>query len=123
MHVISKNTYFFTTIFSIIYFLYLLKKTSENKFDFYDLIMLSMVGVIPSFFIFFQHTSILFADLLGVAFPFVVMFGLLFIALFLIIIRVMSVIHQLKLDNILLIQEVGLINSELKRCIRVSDND
>ena len=62
--------------------LVLLRKTMQGKFDLYDFLMLSMVAIIPAGFTLFPTLAYLVSHLTGVVFPFVVMFGALFLVVF-----------------------------------------
>ena len=75
--------------------------------------MLSMVAVVPTIFVFWPNIAYWLADFVGVAFPFVIMFGALFLIVFLFVHRLTAKLHKLESDNRLLIQEVGILRMEL----------
>ena len=70
--------------------------------------MLSTVAIFPLAAVVFPEIAIELAELAGVGFPFVVMFGVLFAILFIFIHRLTVKIHSLESDNRLLIQELSL---------------
>jgi len=113
MHTINTNTYFLIALFALAYLIFIARKTSRQQLDLYDFVMLSMVAVVPATFTFWPKIAYWLADLAGVAFPFVIMFGALFLILFLFIYRLTVNMHKLEKDNLLLLQEVSLLRMEL----------
>lgn len=101
-------------LFAIWYLSVLLRRTADHKIDLYDLVMLSAVAVVPAFFALFPATTQAIADLLGVAFPFVLLFGLLLAVLFIFIHRLTVKLHRLEHDNLLLIQELSLLRHNIE---------
>jgi hypothetical protein len=114
MHIISINTYIAVAFFVLAYMIFIVIKTARQQLDLYDLVMLSMVALVPAVFTFCPGLAYWVADLAGVAFPFVIMFGVLFLILFLLVHRLTIKIHKLEMDNHLLIQEIGLLRNELE---------
>ena len=112
MHTISTNTYVVIALFASVYFVFLGRKTARRQLDLYDFVMLSMVAVVPATFVIWPKIAYWLADLAGVAFPFVIMFGALFLILFLFAYRLTVHIHKLEKDNLLLLQEVSLLRME-----------
>jgi hypothetical protein len=101
--------------FALIYMLVLLRKTLQGKFDLYDFLMLSMVAILPAGFALFPNLAYLISHLTGVVFPFVVMFGVLFLVVFVFMHNMTERLHKLERQNWVLIQEQGLLAMELKR--------
>lgn len=99
-------------VFALGYLFFLARATARNKLDIYDLIMLSMVAIVPSTFVLLPKLAEYIAQALGVLFPFVVMFGALFAILFIFVHRLTSKIHCLERENRLLIQEVSLLKAD-----------
>lgn len=118
MHVTNTNTYIFIAIFAVGYMAFIAAKTARRQLDLYDLVMLSTVAIIPGLFVAFPRLSEWLAGVVGVEFPFVVMFGMLFAILFIFIHRLTVKIHRLELDSRLLVQELSL----LKHAIAHSDD-
>ena len=114
MHTINIQTYVVVGFVAVVYMIFIAIKTARQQLDLYDLVMLSMVALVPAVFTFWPSFAYWVADLAGVAFPFVVMFGMLFIILFLFVHRLTIKIHKLEMDNHLLIQEIGLLRHELE---------
>jgi len=113
MHPISINTYLFIAFFVVAYLVFVIRKTARQQLDLYDFVMLSMVAVIPAVFTFLPNFADWVASLFGVAFPFIVMFGALFLILFLFVHRLTIKVHTLERDNRLLIQEVSLLQQDI----------
>ncbi len=106
---IAINTVILIAIFAIGYMFFIIRKTARRQLDIYDLVMLSMVAIVPITFVAFPRFAFWLAGLAGVEFPFVVMFGLLFAILFIFIHRLTVKIHRLELDSRLLVQELSLL--------------
>lgn len=109
----SLQTVVIVSIFALCYLYFTARETARQQLDIYDLIMLSAVAIIPSVFVLFPMFAEWIARASGVAFPFVVMFGLLFAILFTFIHRLTAKIHRLEHNNRLLIQEVSIMKSEI----------
>ncbi|MBU3948472.1 MAG: DUF2304 domain-containing protein [Proteobacteria bacterium] len=114
MYIVNTKTYVLVASVALVYMIFIAIKTARQQLDFYDLIMLSMVAFVPAIFTFWPSFAYWIADLAGVAFPFVIMFGALFIILFLFVHRLTIKIHKLEMDNRLLIQETGLLRHEIE---------
>ncbi|MBT8582105.1 DUF2304 family protein [Polynucleobacter paneuropaeus] len=112
MHLIL-STAILVSIFAVFYLYFTIRETARRRLDLYDLIMLSTVAIIPCIFVLFPAFAERIAIISGVAFPFVVMFGLLLVILFLLIHRLTAKIHKLECSNRLLVQEISIIKSEI----------
>ena len=112
MNTVAIKTVIFITIFANGYLFFIIRKTARRQLDIYDLVMLSTVAIIPIVFVAFPRFSYLLADVAGVGFPFVVMFGMLFAILFTFIHRLTVKIHCLELDSRMLIQELSLLRQK-----------
>lgn len=110
----SVETVVVISVFALIYMLVLLKKTLQGKFDLYDFLMLSMVAIIPADFALFPSLAYLVSHLTGVVFPFVVMFGALFLVVFAFMHHMTARLHRLERQNCALIQEQSLLALELQ---------
>lgn len=110
----SVETVLVISVFALIYMLVLLKKTLQGKFDLYDFLMLSMVAIIPAGFALFPSLAYLVSHLTGVVFPFVVMFGALFLVVFAFMHNMTARLHRLERQNCALIQEQSLLVLELQ---------
>ena len=112
MHTINTNTLIAVGLFALAYLAFIARKTARQQLDLYDFVMLSSVAVVPAVFVFWPGVAYWLAEIAGVAFPFVIMFGALFLILFLLIYRMTVKMHRLERDNLLLIQEVSLLRLE-----------
>ena len=113
MHNVNLATVVIITIFSFCYLFITAWQTAKQKLDIYDLFMLSMVAVIPLAFVLFPELTFSLTRMMGVTFPFVLMFGILLVTLFANIHRFSTKIHLLEKDNRLLIQEVSLLKARI----------
>jgi hypothetical protein len=109
MYTIAIKTVMLIAIFAIGYMFFIVRKTARRQLDIYDLVMLSMVAIIPFVFVLFPQFAYWLSNIAGVEFPFVVMFGMLFAILFIFIHRLTVKIHRLELDSRMLIQELSLL--------------
>jgi hypothetical protein len=100
--------------FAVVYMLILLRKTFQGRFDLYDFLMLSMVAIIPAGFALFPRLTYWLTQLSGVGFPFVVMFGALFLIVFIFMHNMTARLRKLERQNGMLIQEQGLLSLKLK---------
>jgi len=114
MHLIKTNTYLLIAIFTVLYMAFIVRKTARRQLDLYDLFMLSAVAIIPGAFVAFPGLAFWLAGLVGVEFPFVLMFGMLFVVLFVFIHRLTVKIHRLESDNRMLVQELGLLRYAIR---------
>jgi hypothetical protein len=111
----SAVTVAIISAFAFIYMLVLLRKTLQGKFDLYDFLVLSMVAILPAGFALFPRLAYLISHLTGVVFPFVVMFGALFLVVFVFMHNITERLHKLERQNWALIQEQSVLALELKR--------
>ncbi|OOZ36748.1 DUF2304 domain-containing protein [Solemya velesiana gill symbiont] len=113
MPIITTKTIIIIAIFAILYMLFIARKTARRQLDLYDLVMLSAVAIVPIIFATFPQLAYWLAGIVGVGFPFVVMFGILFAILFIFVHRLTVKIHQLESDNRLLLQELSLLSQAI----------
>ncbi len=113
----NPQTVLVLVIFAIIYTYRVTFKTAKRKIDLYDFIMLSSVAVLPIVFVSYPKLAEGIAKIVGVTFPFLILFGVLFVILFLFIHRMTSQIHKLESENRLLIQEVSTLKLGLSEAI------
>lgn len=111
----SLQTIILISAFTLLYLLALARQTIRGRLDFYDLAMLSMVALLPGLFVFLPRLADLVGNFAGVAFPFVVMFGALFLVVFLVLHRMTIEMHRSQKSNRLLVQEISLLREELER--------
>jgi hypothetical protein len=107
----NPHTIFVVSVFSFLYLLYSIHETSRLRRDIYDLVMLSAVAVVPLFFVLWPQSALELTRLAGIEFPFVLMFGVLFVFLFVFIHRMTTKLHALDRDVRVLVQEVSLLRS------------
>lgn len=120
MYTINTNTLIAIGLFALTYLAFIARKTARQQLDLYDFVMLSMVAVVPAVFVYWPSLADWLAATVGVTFPFVIMFGALFLILFLFVHRMTEKMHRLERDNRLLIQELSLL--QIKRHSRATDN-
>lgn len=106
---INMQTKVAILLFAVLYMFHVFRKTGKRQIDLYDLFMLSAVALVPAFFVLFPSATQALTDLIGVAFPFVLLFGILLAVLFVFIHRLTTKVHRLEHDNYLLVQELSLL--------------
>jgi hypothetical protein len=94
--------------FSLIFFIFLLRQAKTSSISVYDFILFSLIFLIPLFFIFFEDTSKLISGYLGIEFPFVLLFSVLILALFIIAIRLTIKLFKLRETVVKLIQKEAI---------------
>ena len=103
------KTVFIILLFACWYLYRIAQMAGRQQLDLYDLIILSTVAIIPSAFVLFPHTAYFLTHLIGVAYPFVILFGALLAILFIFIHRLTRKLHQLESSNRILLQEISLL--------------
>lgn len=115
MHSVTLHTLIIVVVFAFGYVFFMVCKTARQQLDIYDLAMLSTVAIVPSIFVVFPGIAFWIAEIAGVAFPFVVMFGILFAVLFVFVHRLTVKLHRLEADNRLIIQEISLLKQSVEQ--------
>ncbi len=117
----SLQTIIFLSLFLIGYLFVLLKNAHKYKIDLYDLLLLLTVAVIPSIFAFFPKFSQQLAQLFGVLFPFVVLFGALFFIVFVYLYRLVIKINSQNQNIIMLTQELSLLRQKMQQDVNCEE--
>lgn len=107
------QTVVFLSCFLVIYVAIMLKKTIRDTIDIYDLILLSSVAVVPCLFVFFPGLANRLARLVGILFPFLLLFGALFFIVFVYFHRLVVKINHQENRMISLIQELSILRQKL----------
>jgi hypothetical protein len=110
----TVHTVVFVSLFLVIYLFVIIRTAAKNSIDLYDLLLLSAVAIVPSFFVYFPGMAVRLARLVGVEFPFVLLFGFLFFVVFVYLYRV---VIRLTHDNqrlSVLVQELSLLREEFE---------
>jgi hypothetical protein len=110
----TLQTTLFLLVFLVTYLVLLLKNANRNTIDLYDMLLLSSIAIVPVLFAFFPKLTIYITKLVGVGFPFLLLFGSLFFIVFVYLYRLVIKINQHHKKNILLIQELSLLKSEIQ---------
>ena len=105
---VSFKTIIFLTFFFVLYLYYLLHHTVKSIIDLYDLLLLLLVIIIPAAFTYFPKFTHKISQSLGITFPFVLLFGLLFAVVFIYFNRLVKIIRLQKDQITKLTQETGL---------------
>ncbi len=112
-HLATTQSLIVTGIFLFFYIGFLLRKAINGRLDLYDLIFLSAVAVLPAAFLFFPGLALAVSQLLGVAFPFVALFSILFALIFIFMHRLTVQNDLLQQRTRVLVQEIGLLQQKL----------
>lgn len=102
-------------VFFLAYMLYLTRSAGRHRIDIYDYLALSCVAMLPLCFGLFPETTKRFSHLLGVEFPFVVLFGLLFFAVFAYLHHLLNRLNAQVVLNAKLVQELSLLRQAVEK--------
>ncbi len=117
-HFLSPNTVVALIVFLVVYETYLLKKVSHSKLDLFDFFILSSVAILPVLFSMFPGVMILLSRQLGIEFPFLILFGSIFLVVFIFMYAVVRRLYMLERKLITLAQEKAIIIEELNRKLK-----
>lgn len=117
MHLYEPNfaTALFLYSFFAVYIALLAIRVIKNKVDLYDFFMLGMLGLIPLLFVVFPRLTSEIAYLVGVEYPFLILFGALNLVTFLMLYRLIRRYTKLNADMTRIVQEVGTAKLELSQ--------
>jgi hypothetical protein len=111
----------FLAAFAGAYFLYVARKLRRRAVDLYDFPLLLALGIVPLLFAAWPPVQDFVRRFFGVALPLTVMFGLMFVAVFLILHRLISRVNALESKLTRAVQEIGLLDQQLRAAKRASD--
>jgi len=111
----SFETKLFIALFFFLYLWFLIRRTQQSRVDISDFILMSTVAIIPTLFAFLPTLSLEFSHLLGVKFPFVILFGALIFFSFLITHRTLEKLSQQTQKVRQLTQKMALLEEELSK--------
>lgn len=103
------------TISSIFYIIYIFKRASTYQLDLNDVLSLTAIATFIILFISFPSIGLIISELVGIKYPHVVMFGGLFLVIFAFMHKVAKRLYKLEKSNKILIQELALLEIELKK--------
>jgi hypothetical protein len=109
----SAHLFAIILIFGVAYTYHVVQKLRCREVDLYDFVLLLSVAAIPLVFVGWPRFTAFVGEVFGVALPLTVMFGLLFVSVFVILHRSLSRIHRLETQVIALTQEVALIDDRV----------
>ncbi|MFP5268861.1 DUF2304 domain-containing protein [Coleofasciculus sp.] len=101
-------------IFIVIYLFVLLKKTIKNTIDLSDFFLLSSLAIFPGIFVFTPKLVVYLARIVGVEFPFIILFSGLFVCVFIYLYRLIIKVNKQEKLNLLLIQEISLLKQQIE---------
>jgi hypothetical protein len=107
------ETYIFIGAFFTFYIMLLAKRVVYKKVDLYDFFMLGSLGGVPFAFVLFPDLVSRAAKLIGVEFPFLILFGGLSAVSFFMTYRLIRRVNKLKRDVTILIQRVGIMGTDI----------
>lgn len=108
------NTIIFLVAFVVLFLGYLLRMAIKNKLDLLDFLMLSTVAILPTFFVVFPGFVSQISTWAGVAFPFLLLFGGLFLIVFLMLFNLIIQTKKLRDQSVSLAQEMALARKQDK---------
>jgi len=108
-------TLVFTSIFLIVYSAILIRRTARYKIDLYDFLLLLTVAMVPVALVYFPSVWVAVARTIGVAFPFVLLFGLLFLIVYVYLYRLVIKMNQQGGRIVVLAQELSMLRESLEQ--------
>jgi hypothetical protein len=83
--------------------------------DLFDSVMLALAAILPSIFVFFPGPVVALARLIGVGIPFAILFGALFVVVFVYLHSLVLRINRQQQTIVTLVQDAGLLREALER--------
>ena len=114
VHPPSTATVTFVVLFAIVYIAVLFRNAIRDELDLYDLTLLSAVGAVPLGFVLFPVWAERLSLLVGIQFPFILLFGGLLFFAFLGLYRLLHAYAKLNRQVRVLSQEVALLSARLQ---------
>lgn len=111
----SWQTLVFITVFMVVYEALLIQRATRNVIDIFDLFILSLVALVPAGFAYFPHLAAYLARLVGVTFPFLLLFGFLFVVVFAYLYHVIVKLNHQQRHMTAMVQELTLLRDDLER--------
>jgi hypothetical protein len=110
-HPPSPATVTFVVLFAIVYIALLVRNALRDELDLYDLLLLSAVGAVPLAFVLFPAAAEELSGLVGVQFPFILLFGGLLFLTFIGLYRLLHAFAKLNREVRTLSQELALLST------------
>ena len=101
--------------FVFVYLSVLFHKTVKGALDLYDFFMLSTVAILPAVLALFPRFAFTISQWIGVGIPFVLMFGGLFLVIFVFLHRITEKVNLLENRTRLLVQENALLRQQTEQ--------
>lgn len=98
-------------VFTVIYFVIVLRKSAKYEIEFYDLVLLCSLAILPATMILLPKLFEYLSFMMNVKYPFVILFSLLLLLVFVILTRVLISIKKIRKENIFLIQRLSMLES------------
>lgn len=114
MHTHKITTQIFVAVFILLYITHLILKIRKNGLDLYDFLFLLAIAIIPGVFVFMPEMVLELSQALGVEFPFVIMFALLILILFVQIHRMLIEAHRDQSRIIHLAQRLAYLEHKME---------
>ncbi len=114
---VNQSTQLFIGTFAIVVIFFFLWELASLKIELSDFIFLSTVAVVPVIFGFFPSFSKKMASILGIEFPFILLFGSLILILFLLFYRLIRKIRDIEreIKSILIEQSIQTFVSKKEK--------
>ena len=112
---LKLQTVLIIMVFVFVYLSVLFRKTVKGAIDLYDFFMLSTVAILPAILALFPNFTFTISQWIGVGLPFVVIFGGLFLVIFVFLHRITEKVHLLEKRTRLLVQENALLRQQTEQ--------
>jgi hypothetical protein len=110
----TSETEIFIAIFLVAYMWILLRQTVRRSLDVYDFLLLSAVAIVPGGLVFFPGLASRVARLIGVEFPLAIIFGALFLIVFVFLYRLVVRANLQSGATTTIVQDAGLLRLEVE---------
>lgn len=113
-HFTSHESQIFIITFFIIYIIFLVRKAAKDQLDLYDFIMLSLIAIIPTGFVFLRGVVVSVSKFINIEFPFLLLFSALHLVSFIYLYSLVVRINKLHKKLISSVQEAAINQAEKK---------
>lgn len=113
-HFASIESQIFIITFFVVYIIFLVRKAAKDHLDLYDFVMLSLIAIIPTGFVFLRGLVVNVAKVINIEFPFLLLFSALHLVSFIYLYSLVVRINKLNKKLIASVQESALTQANKK---------
>jgi hypothetical protein len=113
MYILSSNATVFILAFSTLYLVVVVRRVANSRLGPEDAFLLSTLALVPIGYVLFPSYVSAITKLVGVTYPFFLMFGFFHFVSFVMIDRVLKLVTRHQKEITILSQEIALLRGEL----------